>query len=124
MMELTINEAMAISQNAFLLSSCPVVPFELAVKINQVKKDADVLVTTFKEEIELIRERGGADEIAQCDALIFKKYEVVIRTLDLSEFDGLEINGEKDVKVNDAIIKRPYRDAYFFLLDKIITAKI
>jgi hypothetical protein len=120
-----IIELQTISHCAAILRACQgVQPFQLANKINGAKIAADSAIAEYQSAFELIKERAATNqEQAEKDLteLVKTKYEIGFDEIKESEFETLDISGDKEVpQQNGTITKFSYRDAYFNLLGLVI----
>lgn len=120
-----IIELQTISHCAAVLRACPgVQPFQLANKINACKVAADLAAAEYQQEFELIKERAASTpEQSEKDLneLLKKKFEASYPEIKESEFESLDIAGDKEVpQQNGTVTKFNYRDAYFNLLGLVI----
>jgi hypothetical protein len=128
--KLTITDLKTIELNATILRACNTIPFMLANKINGLAIAVLPGINKFKDKIDLINERQEQLSTLQGDdlekakkklkedvAIINKeKYEVEITPIPLKDFEGIEINGEKEtMQAGGEKVLFNYRDAYFDL---------
>lgn len=121
----SITELQTISFNAGTLRACPAITFRLANAINGAKVKADAALNIIQESVKLINERRNNDNQAECDKdfqdLINKPVSIEFEFVNVADFAGLEIAGEKAVQQqNGEVLTFPYRDAYFSLLGLVI----
>ena len=108
-----------------ILRACPVVPFQLANKINGCKIAADGALKTIQGQLDLIAERLTKKNEKQCNedklAVLNNPVEIELTQLNEADFVTLDISGDKEVTQADGTVKKlSYRDAYFNLLGLII----
>lgn len=123
--QLNIHDLQIISHDAAVLRACNgIQPFQLANDINGCKIAVDIAIKSFQDEVDLIKERAtDAPEQADKDfqELIAKKFEIEIPELTKRQFEILDINGDKEVTLqNGQVTKFSYREAYFNLSGLII----
>ena len=135
----TVEQLNSIAYSASILRACPDVPFSLANRINLCKINADNIINNvYKPAVALLDERyTDAKKLADNDAnqlaeakleyesnliqLYDQLHEVDMGDLKNSEFENLDIKGEKVVEQADSSIKTfSYREAYFELVGSII----
>lgn len=131
-LNLKIGEIQQIDHDASILRICPLIPFALANKINGIAISIKPTLKKFNETVSMIQERtieigklsdgepkdkANVDLKKEIDKLNKASYNIEIPIIKSSEFDGIEINGEKEViQQSGSINKFPYRDSYFNLI--------
>jgi len=132
--DFNINELFTLEGSITILRACPAIPFDVANNINANLAPIKAITAKYNEQNELIRERHTAlcenkdttpealkyaqtnDKKALID-LLKVKHAIKLTVLPLSLFSGLNISGDKVVKLQDGSTNNlPYRDAYFDLL--------
>jgi hypothetical protein len=132
---LNILQLQIISWNSGILRACNGVPFPLANKINSNGIAAQAALKAHEENISILKDRWAAanaiaDESERAAALSSCEsdyanavYDVELNMFQPSDFENLDISGEKDYPREDgSVVKLSYREAFFHLEEFIIVA--
>lgn len=122
-----ISELQEFELQCLVLRACPQISMATANLINKNYFKFKEKVKEYQEEVELLVERRDATETLEGKEEINnlfrelnkKRYEVDITFISDTEFG--ELNGERELNINNSIQRLPYREAYFILLNEIIT---
>jgi hypothetical protein len=132
---LNVLQLQIISWNSGILRACNAVPFPLANKINSNGIAAQAALRMHEENTSILKERKAAayaipDDSERAVALAACEldyanavYDVELHMFQPSDFEGLDISGEKDYPREDgSVIKLSYREAFFHMAEFILAA--